>query len=164
MVKTTTCNAGDLGSLPGLERSPGGGHSNPLQYSCLENPHGQRSLAVYSPWGHKESDTTEELSTAHGLGPGLNPWCGCIHEAHVLTQQMKNTALISLQFPLPEVLSPFSFVFPTYAYPLKLDSEDTSIEKLMHYYFKLFNHFYILSSQRCLSINSLMFWFSILLI
>ena len=34
----STCNAGDLGSLPGLGRSPGGGHGNPLQYSCLENP------------------------------------------------------------------------------------------------------------------------------
>ena len=34
-------------------------HGNPLQYSCLENPHGQRSLAGSSPWGHKESDMTE---------------------------------------------------------------------------------------------------------
>ena len=38
-------------------------NSNPLQYSCLENPHGHRSLAGYSPWGHKESDVTEQLST-----------------------------------------------------------------------------------------------------
>ena len=37
----------------------GGGHGNPLQYSCLENPHGQRSLVCCSLWGHKESDTTE---------------------------------------------------------------------------------------------------------
>ena len=59
--KEYTCNAGDLGSIPGLGRSPGGGHSNPLQYSCLGNPHGQRSLAGYSPWGRKESDTTERL-------------------------------------------------------------------------------------------------------
>ena len=36
-----------------------------LQFSCLENPHGQRSLAGYSPWGHKESDMTKQLSTAH---------------------------------------------------------------------------------------------------
>ena len=35
--KESTCNAGDLGSIPGLRRSPGGGHGNPLQYSCLEN-------------------------------------------------------------------------------------------------------------------------------
>ena len=36
-----TCNVGDLGSVPGLGRSPGGGHGNPLQYSCLENIHGR---------------------------------------------------------------------------------------------------------------------------
>ena len=58
-----TCNAGDLGSIPGLRISPGGGHGNPLQYSCLENPHGQRRLAGYNPWSHKELDTTERLST-----------------------------------------------------------------------------------------------------
>ena len=47
----------------GLGRSLGGGHGNPFQYSCLENPHGQKSLAGYSPWGCKESDMTELLST-----------------------------------------------------------------------------------------------------
>ena len=62
--KEPTCNARDLGSSPGLGRSPAGGHGNPLQYSCLENPHGQRRLAGYSPWERKESDTTEQLSTA----------------------------------------------------------------------------------------------------
>ena len=44
-TELSVCNAGDLGSIPGLGRPPGGGHGNPLQYSCLENPHGQRSLA-----------------------------------------------------------------------------------------------------------------------
>ena len=57
--KESICNVGDLGSIPGLGRSPGEGHGDPLQYSCLENLHGQRSLAGYSPWGHKESDMTE---------------------------------------------------------------------------------------------------------
>ena len=57
--KESTCNAGDLGSIPGLEKSPVGGNGNPLQYSCLENPMHQRILVGYSPWGHKESDTTE---------------------------------------------------------------------------------------------------------
>ena len=42
--KESTCGVGNLGSVPGLGRSSGGGHGNPLQYSCLENPHGQRSL------------------------------------------------------------------------------------------------------------------------
>ena len=68
--KESTCNAGDLGSIPGLGRSPGGGHGNPLQYSCLENPHGQRSLIGNSPWGPKELDMTEQLSTAqHSTAP-----------------------------------------------------------------------------------------------
>ena len=52
--KELACKVGDLGSISGLGRSPGGGHGNPLQYSCLENPHEQRSLAGCSPWGCKE--------------------------------------------------------------------------------------------------------------
>ena len=52
----SACNVGDLGSIPGLERSPEGGLGNPVKYSCLENPHGQRSLTGYSPWGHKKLD------------------------------------------------------------------------------------------------------------
>ena len=61
--KESACNVGDLGSIPGLGRSFGGGHGNQLQYSCLENPHIQRSLAGCSPWSHKEPDKTERLST-----------------------------------------------------------------------------------------------------
>ena len=57
----SACNVGDLGSVPGSGRSPAEGNDNPLQCSCLENPHGQRSLMGYSPWGHRESDTTELL-------------------------------------------------------------------------------------------------------
>ena len=51
--RESACHAGDLGSIPGLGRSAGGGHGNPLQYSCLENPHGQRSLVGCSPWGRR---------------------------------------------------------------------------------------------------------------
>ena len=65
--KESACNVGDLGLIPGLERFPGGGHGNPLQYSCLENLHGQRSLVGYSPRGLKESDTTEWLSTTQHI-------------------------------------------------------------------------------------------------
>ena len=57
--KAPTCNERELGSVPGLEISPGGGHDNPLQDSCLGNPHGQRSQVGYSPWGRKESERTE---------------------------------------------------------------------------------------------------------
>ena len=66
MLKNLPANAEDLNSVSGLGRSPGGEHGNPLQYSCLENPHGQRSLVGYSSRGHKESDTTKQLST-HNL-------------------------------------------------------------------------------------------------
>ena len=72
MVKNLPANAGgikDTGLIPGSGRSPVGGHGNPLQHSCLENPQGQRSLAGYSPWDNKELDTTELLSTAHRV-PG----------------------------------------------------------------------------------------------
>ena len=55
--KESTCNAGDLDSIPGLGRSPGGERGNPLQYSCLENPHGQMRLEGYSPWDSDESDS-----------------------------------------------------------------------------------------------------------
>ena len=61
--KELTCNVGNLGLIPGSGISPGGGHGNPLQYSCLENPHGQRRLVGCSPWGSRESDATERLST-----------------------------------------------------------------------------------------------------
>ena len=60
----SSCNVIELGSIPGLVRSPGGGYGNPLQYLCLNNAHGQRSLAGYSPCDLKEPDTTEQLSTA----------------------------------------------------------------------------------------------------
>ena len=53
--KESACNAGDLGLIPGLGRSPGEGKGYPLQHSDLEN-------SMDSPWGHKESDTTERCS------------------------------------------------------------------------------------------------------
>ena len=62
MIKNLLAHAGvirDAGLIPGLGRSPGGGHGNPLQYSCLENPMDRGSLAGYSPWGHKKSDMSE---------------------------------------------------------------------------------------------------------
>ena len=54
--KESACNAGDLGSIPGLERSPGEGNGNPLQYSCLENPmdRGAWQATCYSPWGRTD--------------------------------------------------------------------------------------------------------------
>ena len=56
----SACNVGGLSSISGLGRSHGEGHGNPLQYSSLENPQGQRSLAGYNPCGCKELDMTEQ--------------------------------------------------------------------------------------------------------
>ena len=58
--KESDCNAGDLGSIPGLGRSPGVGNGSPLQYSCLEKSMDRG--ACDSPWGHKELDTNERLT------------------------------------------------------------------------------------------------------
>ena len=67
VVKNPPTIAGDIrdaGLIPGSGRYLGGGHGNPLQYPCLENPHGQRSLAGYSPCGCKKSDITEAIEHA----------------------------------------------------------------------------------------------------
>ena len=62
---TKAGDAGDVGLIPGLGRSPGRGHGNPLQYSCLENPLDREAWqATYSPWGLKELDMTE-FACAH---------------------------------------------------------------------------------------------------
>ena len=67
--KQSTCNAGDLGSIPGLGRSPGEGNGNPLQGSCLENSMdgGAWRAMGYSPRGHKEWDRTKHTQ---GVGKG----------------------------------------------------------------------------------------------
>ena len=61
--KESIYNVGDLGLIPGLGRFPGGGHGNPLQYSCLENLHRQRSWWTTVYGIAKELDMTERLST-----------------------------------------------------------------------------------------------------
>ena len=67
VVKNLPASAGDTGdsgSIPGSGRSPGGGHGNLLQYSCLGESREQKNLVGYCPWGHKESDTTEATEHA----------------------------------------------------------------------------------------------------
>ena len=58
VIENSPAGAGDMGSIPGSGRSPGGGNGNPLQYSCLENPtdRGAQWAAVHG--GEKESDTS----------------------------------------------------------------------------------------------------------
>ena len=60
-IKESACNAGELSSVPGLGRSPGGGNGNPLQCSCLRIPQKEKP-GSYGPWGHEELDTTERLT------------------------------------------------------------------------------------------------------
>ena len=84
--KESACNSEDLGSIPGLGRSPGGGHGNPLQYSCLENPQGQRSLVGASLWGRKESDTAERQMSVDGH-------LGCFHVLVIVDSASVNTGV-----------------------------------------------------------------------
>ena len=63
MVKNPTCNAGDMGLIPGLERSPGEGNGNPIQYSCLKNlmDRGAWRATVH---GVAESDMTDKAQNS----------------------------------------------------------------------------------------------------
>ena len=61
--KESACNVGHLGLITVLERYPGRRHDNPLQYSFLENPHGQRSMVGYSPWGMGSQTVTHDWVT-----------------------------------------------------------------------------------------------------
>ena len=65
MLKDSPANAGDEGSIPGLGGSPGEGNGNPLQYSCLGNPMDRGAWGATVHRGHKEKDTTEQLTPLH---------------------------------------------------------------------------------------------------
>ena len=97
-------NVVDVSLIPGSGRSTGGGHSNPLQYSCLETLI-QRSLAGYSPWVYKESGTTEWLSTYT---------CDFSHrlefKAHILAMKPFHW----LPFHLPNFIFAFIFLHKTF--------------------------------------------------
>ena len=99
--KESACNVGDLASISGLGKFSGGGHGH-LEvhgHSCLENPHGQRSLAGYRPRNHKESNTTEQLSTAHTLKETYRWLCCFFRYWHFQNkiQEEKDTNYISYQ-------------------------------------------------------------------
>ena len=72
MGKESTCNAGDVGSVPRLGRSLGGGQGNPLQYSCLEDPTERGAWHGCQSMGHKESGMTE--ATEHACMPVVRSW------------------------------------------------------------------------------------------
>ena len=94
--KESACSAGDMGSIPGSGRSPGGGHGNPLQCSWPGESHGQRSLVGCSPRGCKVSDRTEQLSNNHNKikffkkGTRINT-CLCITEPLCCTLETNTT-------------------------------------------------------------------------
>ena len=110
--KESSCNAGDLDLISGLGRSHGGGHGNPLQYSCLQNPHGQRSLAGYSPRGHgKESDMTEQLSTAQYIMSKLLSVCLTISFPFCV---QKSILLVCVSIPALQIGSSVPFFLIPY--------------------------------------------------
>ena len=112
VVKNLPANAPDvrdLSSISGLGRSPGGGYGNPLQYSCQENPHGQRSPVGCSPWGHRVGhDWTTKHSTAH-----------TIQSIHRSPSQPKRCGLSSFAYSFTPISNP-SF---TYSFTSKIFSE-----------------------------------------
>ena len=78
VVKNLSANTSDTGLSPGLGRSPGEGNGHPLEYLVPGKSHGQRSLAGYSPWAHKELDMTEWLNQQErGVRPEDSNTCGC---------------------------------------------------------------------------------------
>ena len=75
--KASAHNSGDLGSIPGSGRSPGEGKGNSLQYSCLENPMGWRSLLGYSPQGRKRV-RLDKATKQHWPFALLSPLLQCV--------------------------------------------------------------------------------------
>ena len=106
-VKNLRANAGDPGSIPGLGRFSGEGNDSPLQYSCLENSM-DREAWGYSPWGHKESDTTERLTYIHRLVIAFLP-----RNKHLLISWLQSPSAVILKPPQNKV-SPCFHCFPIY--------------------------------------------------
>ena len=102
--KASAYNAGDPGSIPGLGRSPGEGNGNPLQYSCLEKSHGQRSLVGYSLWGRKELDMTERLHF-HFHMHTLTMYTVYIKINHQRYLLIRQNTTCSIRAPVPSVTS-----------------------------------------------------------
>ena len=101
----STCNAGDLGSIPGLGRFPCRRSRQPTVVFFPEESHEHRSLVGYSPWGLKESDTTEWLSTAHYL---ISPWEQASRGADTtseLSERLKITAAARKESSLTQNMS-----------------------------------------------------------
>ena len=101
--KESTCSVRVPGSIPGLGRSPGEGNDNPLQCSCLENPTDRGNLVGYSPWGHKESDTTERPT----LSLHSNKWLTVPHNQDETTGAQKGAPTLRCLARAPPASRPF---------------------------------------------------------
>ena len=99
-------NAGDLVSIPGLGRSPGGGHGNPLQYSCLETPM-DREAWWASSWGCKESDPTERLTLSLSSETDVVDWiCFCRENYFKNKGESESRSVVSNSFRPHGLLRP----------------------------------------------------------
>ena len=111
--KESACSVGDLVSIPGLGRAPGEGNGYPLlpgKSLLPRKSHGQRSLAGYSPWGHKELDKTEQLtlslSASKWFAGVVSPSCaGVSPTAYIHLHQHFHVKMFRKAFScLPQVL------------------------------------------------------------
>ena len=97
--KDSACTTGGPVSIPGWGRSPGGGHGNPLQCPCLENPTDRGAWWGYPPWGRKESDTIDgvrvTLSTLHVRRTAVVPAMRSLILSAHLWNDLGNRELIS---------------------------------------------------------------------
>ena len=87
MVKNVPTNTGDTGSIPGLERSPGEGHGNPLQYSCLKNPMGRGSWWA-SVHGVAKTQTSLRMPTGYHV---LGAW-----RVHIVGLPFKHDCILNI--------------------------------------------------------------------
>ena len=103
--KESACNTGDQGSIPGLKRSPGGKECLPTPVFWPGECHRWRILVGYSPWAHKESDTTERLTLSFSYYSSLYQDCVHISLAHCFARRCRWTWDGSLSLPshLPQV-------------------------------------------------------------
>ena len=98
--------------MPMLGRLPGGGCGNTLHYSCLKNPHGQRSPASYSPWGCKELDMTEATQhTQKNKTSFCCCCCCCCFYFYKSNRFVNSLAIVVLNSIIRSSIKPFSAQF-----------------------------------------------------
>ena len=130
--KESACNAEGLDSIHGLGRYPGGRHDNPLQYSSLENPHGQRSLGSYSPCSCRALDTTEQLSLFTFFFFNSQKLYWCLSFMSNLMKVFAHTH-ITLRKYFSKIISVWINILPSHSNSLKWDTDSHAILCLQSY-------------------------------